>query len=58
MSDGKRRQQIMVVDDESDLTLFYRMSLEYIQQHFNGLYDISPLTDMRHEHICLNSRRA
>lgn len=29
MEDKKRRKRIMVVDDEYDLTLFYRMSLEY-----------------------------
>src|SRR5262245_46199825 len=29
MDEGIRGKQIMVVDDESDLTLFYRMSLEY-----------------------------
>ena len=29
MDDGINRKQIMVVDDESDLTLYYRTSLEY-----------------------------
>jgi DNA-binding response OmpR family regulator len=29
MDDGIRGKRIMVVDDEHDLTLFYRMSLEY-----------------------------
>jgi DNA-binding response OmpR family regulator len=29
MEDKIRRKRIMVVDDEYDLTLFYRMSLEY-----------------------------
>jgi DNA-binding response OmpR family regulator len=29
MDEGINRKQIMVVDDESDLTLYYRMSLEY-----------------------------
>jgi DNA-binding response OmpR family regulator len=29
MEDKIRRKRIMVVDDENDLTLFYRMSLEY-----------------------------
>jgi CheY-like chemotaxis protein len=29
MDKGVERKQIMVVDDESDLTLFYQMSLEY-----------------------------
>jgi DNA-binding response OmpR family regulator len=29
MYDGIRGKRIMVVDDEYDLTLFYRMSLEY-----------------------------
>ncbi|MGH9983265.1 MAG: response regulator [Nitrososphaeraceae archaeon] len=29
MDDGIRGKRIMVVDDEYDLTLFYRMSLEY-----------------------------
>jgi two-component system C4-dicarboxylate transport response regulator DctD len=29
MDDGMRGKRIMVVDDEDDLILFYRMSLEY-----------------------------
>ena len=29
MDEGINRKKIMVVDDESDLTLYYRMSLEY-----------------------------
>jgi DNA-binding response OmpR family regulator len=29
MNEEIKRKRIMVVDDESDLTLFYRMSLEY-----------------------------
>jgi hypothetical protein len=29
MEDKIERKRIMVVDDEYDLTLFYRMSLEY-----------------------------
>lgn len=29
MNDGIRRKRMIVVDDESDLTLLYRMSLEY-----------------------------
>jgi DNA-binding response OmpR family regulator len=29
MDEKRKRKRIMVVDDESDLTLFYRMSLEY-----------------------------
>jgi CheY-like chemotaxis protein len=29
MDKGVERKQIMVVDDESDLTLFYQVSLEY-----------------------------
>jgi DNA-binding response OmpR family regulator len=29
MSEEIKRKRILVVDDESDLTLFYRMSLEY-----------------------------
>ena len=29
MNEETKRKRILVVDDESDLTLFYRMSLEY-----------------------------
>jgi DNA-binding response OmpR family regulator len=29
MDDSERGKRIMVVDDEGDLILFYRMSLEY-----------------------------
>jgi DNA-binding response OmpR family regulator len=29
MNDGKREKQIMVVDDEFDVTLFFKMTLEY-----------------------------
>jgi DNA-binding response OmpR family regulator len=29
MNEEIKRKRVMVVDDESDLTLFYRMSLEY-----------------------------
>lgn len=29
MNEGKKAKRIMVVDDEPDLTLFYRMSLEF-----------------------------
>jgi len=29
MNNRRKGKQIMVVDDESDLILFYRMSLEY-----------------------------
>jgi DNA-binding response OmpR family regulator len=29
MNEEKRRKKIMVVDDESDITIFYKLTLEY-----------------------------
>ena len=42
MNEEIKRKRIMVVDDESDLTLFYRLSLEYHGfevETFNGPRD-------------------
>ncbi len=45
MNEGIKGKRIMVVDDESDLTLFYKMSLE-----FHG-FEVDTFNDSRRYRI-------